>query len=337
MSIDLSRLNDTSKLLFAVELKPLQGERFQPTGFPSLGAATYQTATGTSLLVESPQSMANRLETVCWDAAANTPVAALDGISYVCVNRQGKFLTSSIIEAHRLNSPYILEGANKAFFGALKAELDVMAQGPINRKVLAEKLLKFDAGSLLHGVFLAKKDLAGGRLRVARALSVFIEADGVRTAVSGGVKNDHVNPSGDTTSGFGNVPFSREEFTADRIVMYANLDLAQIRGYGLGAAVERLLILLALYKLRAFLDGDLRLRTACSLGVKDADVKATRPQGFALPALEDIEIDLKTAIAACKGQMTVTTVEFNDELKKGRDAEEAPVAGTDDADGEVKE
>jgi hypothetical protein len=65
--------------------------------------------------------------------------------------------------------------------------------------------------SLIHGVFLAKKDLAGGRLRIARALSAFIEASGVNIAASGGVKNDHVNPSGDTKSGFGNVPFSRDD------------------------------------------------------------------------------------------------------------------------------
>ena len=45
------------------DLKPLQGERFQPTGFPDLGAATYQLPDGTRmLLVESAQSMANHLE-----------------------------------------------------------------------------------------------------------------------------------------------------------------------------------------------------------------------------------------------------------------------------------
>lgn len=67
MSIDLSPLATESRLLFSVELKPLQGDRFQPTGFPSLGAATYQTADGPKLLVESAQSMANRLEATCWE------------------------------------------------------------------------------------------------------------------------------------------------------------------------------------------------------------------------------------------------------------------------------
>ena len=216
MSIDLSPLDAASRLLFTVPLKPLQGDRFQPTGFPSLGAATYQTQAGPKLLVESAQSMANRLETTCWDASANQPVAALAGISHVTVTRKGAFLTDTMLEAHRLNSPYLLESKKDgSFFASLKAALGGLESGPIDRRVLAKVLLNYDVGSLLHGVFLAKKELAGGRLRVARALSAFIEASGVRVAASGGVKNDHVNPSGEAKDGFGNVPFARDEFTAE--------------------------------------------------------------------------------------------------------------------------
>ncbi len=256
---DLSPLDKVSRLLMTVPLKPVQGDRFQPTGFPSLGAATYKTKDGPKLLVESAQSMANRLETTCWDSAMNKPVAVLDGISHVTVTRKGAFLTDSMLEAHRLNSPYLLEGSDKTFFNRIKDELGGLAEGPINRKKLAEVLLKYDISSLIHGVFLAKKDLAGGRLRVARALSAFIEATGADVAASGGVKNDHVNPSGVTKSGFGNVPFARDEYVADRIDFQINLDLAQIRGYGLEPKVQKLLILLAFYRVRKLLDGDLRL------------------------------------------------------------------------------
>ena len=176
--LDLSPLDRVSRLLMTVPLRPVQGDRFQPTGFPSLGAATYQTREGSKLLVESAQSMANRLETTCWDAATNNPVAALNGISHVTVTRKGAFLTDSMLEAHRINSPYLLEGKDRKFFDNLKAELGGLEEGPINRKKLADVLLKYDIGSLVHGVFLAKKELAGGRLRVARALSAFIEATG---------------------------------------------------------------------------------------------------------------------------------------------------------------
>jgi CRISPR-associated protein Csb1 len=319
----LTPLESVNRVLFTVPLRPLQGDRFQPTGFPSLGIATYQTKEGQKLLVESAQSMANRLETTCWDLSANQPVSALTGISHVTVQRQGKFLTDSMLEAHRINSPYLLEGSDKTFIENLKVELGGLAAGPIDRKKLAEVLLKFDVGSLIHGVFLAKPQLAGGRLRVARALSAFIEATGVNVAASGGVKNDHVNPSGDTKAGFGNVPFPRDEYVADRIDCHFNLDLAQIRGYGLSKEAERLLILLALYRVRKLLDGDLRLRTACDLEPIDRDtIVSTRPEKWSLPSLVDLESALKTAISHCAAQMVHTTVTFNDELRKGKEQPE---------------
>lgn len=331
----LSELNKVSRLLFTVPLQPVQGDRFQPTGFPSLGAATYQTREGPKLLVESAQSMANRLETTCWDPAQNAPVEALKGISHVTVTRKGGFLTDSMLEAHRINSPYLLEGKDRKFFDNLKAELGGLEEGPIDRKKLAEVLLKYDVGSLIHGVFLAKKDLAGGRLRVARALSAFIEASGAAVAASGGVKNDHVNPSGDTKSGFGNVPFSRDEYVAERIDCQINLDLAQIRGFGLAPKVQQLLILLALYRLRKLLDGDLRLRTACDLEPVDRDnLVASRPKDFKLPSLTDLETAVKSAVTGCKELMVHTTVTFEDELKKGK---ETANGGDDDAEEDATE
>jgi len=320
---DLKALKKANRLLFSVPLRPVQGDRFQPTGFPSLGAATYQTKDGQKLLVESAQSMANRLEMVCWDTAKNTPVTELTGISHVTVNRKGAFLTDSILEAHRINSPYLLEGKDRNFFDELKAELGGLEEGPIDRKKLAEVLLKYDVGSLIHGVFLAKKDLAGGRLRIARALSAFVEASGVNVAASGGVKNDHVNPSGDTKSGFGNVPFSRDEFVAEQIDCHINLDLAQIRGYGLEPEAQELLVLLALHRVRKLLDGDLRFRTACDLEPLDREhVVASRPLGFQLPPLTDLQAAVSEAIKACKHLMVHTTLTFEDELKKGKDTED---------------
>jgi CRISPR-associated protein Csb1 len=245
----------------------------------------------------------------------------LEGISHVTVNRKGQFLTDTMLEAHRLNSPYLLENKqDSSFFDKIKRDLGGLAEGPINRKLLAEVLLRYDIGSLIHGVFLAKKELAGGRLRIARSLSAFIEATGVRVAASGGVKNDHVNPAGVTKEGFGNVPFARDEFTADRIDCHVNLDLAQIRGFGLGEPAQRLLILLALYRVRKLLDGDLRLRTACDLEpVERQAIVATRPDKFELPPLSELDGALQSFIGECKTLMTHETINFDGELKKGKD------------------
>jgi CRISPR-associated protein Csb1 len=304
MSIDLKALlsddNRPSRLLIEQGLWPIQGIRFQPTGFPDLGASVFEDPRdGTQrLLVESAQSMANRLEAVCWDAAAQDLVPELRGLSYVRVLQpDGSYLTSSVTEAHRLNSPYILESKDKSFFNRLKDETAPLAEG-VDRRKLAALVLKYDAGALLHGLFLAKSDLAGGRLRIERALSAFIEAEGVRVAASGGVKNDHVNPSGEAKEGFGNVPFQRDEYTAKQITAYFSLDLAQIRGYGLGAAAERLLVLLGVFKIAALLEGGLRLRTACDLTTRGA-VRVT-PDRFVLPPAAALRAELPAAIAACK-------------------------------------
>lgn len=298
MPIDLSPLHGAPRLLLEADLQPVQGTRFQPTGFPDLGAATYEGPTGTPmLLVESAQSMANRLEAVCWDVASDDWVEPLRGLPFVRVlTEDGEPLTNSVLEAHRLNSPYILEGKDDSVFNLLKEELADMGEGPVDIRKLAEVLLRVDANALLHGVFLAKKDLAGGRLRMPRVLSAFIEAEDVRIAASGGVKNDRVNPSGETAKGFGNVPFARDEYVAPKVIAYFNVDLAQIHGFGMGEVVERLLVLLALFKIRRFLEVGLRLRTACDF--ETIGLRVSRPEAFDVPELGALEGALPEAISA---------------------------------------
>lgn len=314
--MDLKALKDTPRLLLTAEFKPVLGTRFQPTGFPDLGPAQYKTADGISmLLVESAQSMANRLEAVCWDAPANDWVAPLLGLPFVAVvDGKKQPITTSVLEAHRLNSPYILEGKDKSFVDTLKKELGVEKEGRVDLRKLATVLLKYDVNSLLHGVFIAKSDIAGGRMRVPRALTAFIEASEANVAASGGVKNDAVNPAGDTKKGFGNVPFHRDEFTG-RIKAFFNVDLAQIRGYGLGDTVESLLVALALYKIRALLDAPFRPRTACDLELVDGSITIEKPKDFELPSLETIKKELPKRIEACaKAKLfanpTTTTVAF---------------------------
>lgn len=297
MSLDFFALATAPRLLVEAKLKPLQGTRFQPTGFPNLGAATYDGPDGSRmLLVESAQSMANRLEAVCWDSVDDDWVRPLRGLPLIKVcDESGKTLTNSVLEAHRINSPYILESQDATVLNRLKQQLADMEEGPVDICKLASVLLQMDINALLHGVFLAKSNLAGGRLRLPRALSAFIEAQDVKEAQSGGVKNDRVNPSGDTEKGFGNVPYSRSEFTSACITAYFNLDLAQLRGYRLGNAVTNLLIALALFKIRAFLDEGLRLRTACDLECETLSV--ARPTGFVMPERGALEAALPGLIA----------------------------------------
>jgi CRISPR-associated protein Csb1 len=312
MTLNLSALNQAPRLLIEAHLKPVQGTRFQPTGFPEIGAAQYEGPDGAQmLLVESAQSMANRMEEVCWDKVADDWVEPLKGLSVIKVSdKDGASLTNSVLEAHRINSPYILESKDTSVLDLLKAELAEMEEGIVNLRKLATILLRLDINALLHGVFLAKKSLAGGRLRLPRALGGFVEARNVTVAASGGVKNDPVNPSGETAKGSGNVPFARDEFVSPEITAYFNLDIAQLRGYGFSEPVFQLLTALSLYKIRRFLDVGLRLRTACDLTCESVDVK--QPDGFALPELLELVAELPSLIDAAQAEAAfeVTNVTY---------------------------
>src|SRR5271154_2026723 len=115
MPVDFEKLNNAPRVLIEAELKPVAGTRIQPTGFPDLGPALYDAPDGTpTLLVESAQSMANRLEAVCWDEDTDNILDCLKGLPFVRVKLaglgDGKDTTSSLLEFHRLNSPYIMSG-----------------------------------------------------------------------------------------------------------------------------------------------------------------------------------------------------------------------------------
>jgi len=278
--IDLKPLADAPRMLAEASLGPVQTDRFQPTGFPDLGAATYTLSDGTEmLLVESAQSMANRTETACWDDRRNRLIEVLDGLPYVHVDiysgDRAAATTASVLEAHRLNSPYVLDGEvnGKGFKELFLTRAAYQSGQPVDRAKFLAAVFAYDPSSLLHGTFMSFVE--DGRMRLARAMSSFIEARGVRVAQSGGVKNDRVNPSGEASKGFGNVPFARMEFTAVSITAFMNLDLRQIRSYALPDEATVLLELLALYKFRKVLAHGLRLRTACDFDVRE--VKITTP------------------------------------------------------------
>lgn len=298
--MDFNILKDEPRLLVEVPLKPIQGTRFQPTGFPDLGAATYNMANGKEmLLLESAQSMANRMENICWDESTNDLVDALKGIPYVKSTLPDGTVTNTILEAHRLNSPYIVKSEE---FEKIRDEIGFEKNKPFDRRQLAKALMRYDLNSLIHGIFLEK---VGGTVRIPRSLSGFVEAEEVTVAPSGGAKFDRVQPGtgentpyGKANEGYGNVPFHRDEYTG-KITAYFNLDISQITGYGLGEDAENLLIAIALYKIRKVLDEGLRFRTACDLEIAD-DIMVKRPDTFELPSTSEIESELPALIEKAK-------------------------------------
>ena len=303
MSINYSILEKTPRLLIEATLEPLQGKRFQPTGFADLGAARY-TVPATDgneavemLLVESAQSVANRMELACWDSAADDLIEQLRGLPYIIVKTpDGQPLTNSVLEAHRINSEYIMKDGNEPtpFQRTLAAEIGWAGDAPVQWRRFYDALLKYDPNSIVHGCFLEE---IGGRLRVTRALSGFIEARDVSVAESGGVKNNIVQP--ELKGGEGNVPFHRTEFVAREIKAYFNLDLSLLRGYGFNPDTLKLLIALSLFKIRRFLSTGLRLRTACDLKLV-GEAQVTYPNnGFEIPDEDTLLRECARLIQAC--------------------------------------
>lgn len=323
--MNFQALKNEPRLLIEAELQPLQGNRFQPTGFPDLGAAIY-TLPGRDktpmLLLESAQSVANHLENTIWDELKQDVIAPLRGIPYVVVKQGEQMLTNSLLEAHRINSPYILGGKSKKnqFFETFKNEIGLDASKSLDLHKLAVAIAKYDINCLLHGVFLEKMS---GALKLSRTLGGFIEAKNIGIVASGGVKKDRVDASGKSgekagsKEGYGNIIYHREEFTAETIRAYFNLDLAQIRAYRLGESLEDLLIAIALYKIRRFLDHGLRLRTACDLEYTSITVK--RPDNFELPDLQTLTKSLPELVKAVKplfADPSITEVRYESEGEK---------------------
>src|SRR5579859_4024826 len=279
---------NTYRTVLEVELEPLAGSLFQPTGFPDLGAAEFKrpaedgTAEATdSLLVESAQSIANWLEATTWDSARAGQAEPLGALPYLrIVSPDGAFLSSSRLEAHRLASAYVMDGTIGGVSGRnwLAERLGLVKGRPLDHRAVARACFRLDPVSLIHGVFFARKEWPW-QPKIARAVTGFIEASGVRPVISGGVKRDGVineAKGGNTAKGYGTVPHHRVEYTAQKITGYFTVDHEQFRSYGLSEPATALLGALADFEIGTLLDHGLRLRTRCDLDVKSV-VRGQKP------------------------------------------------------------
>jgi CRISPR-associated protein Csb1 len=301
---------NTYRTVLEADLAPLVGSLFQPTGFPDLGPAEFG---DDELLVESAQSMANWLEGTTWDAGRSDQVAELGALPYVrVVSPEGEFLSSSRLEAHRLASAYIMNGTIDSVTGEkwMEGRLGLAKGRPLDNRAVARACFRLDPVSLVHGVFFARKAWPW-QPKIARAVTSFIEASGVRPAVSGGVKRDIVineAKGGATAEGYGTVPHHRVEYTAGKITAYFTVDHAQFRSYGLSEPATALLEALADFEIGTLLDHGLRLRTRCDLVVRA--VRGERPD-----ATEAAQRIAKFA-ADCAGELgSVTTVVWSEKAR----------------------
>lgn len=332
MPINLTPLDTASRLLIEADLKVATGGggRFQPTGFPDLGPALFRGADGANwLLVESPQSMANRLEQVCWiDGDGETDRVggyndACKGIPYIlATDTDGKPLTSSTLEAHRLSSPYIWDTQpfpdpdNQPKQITLPDYLKRLFSLADNRLVPWKKvcmgLLKVDPACLIHGIWFNEGSFAGGKVRLTRCLSGYIEARDPSTANFGFQKRDGVSDRTDkdagqsAAEGYGSVIGTKQHFTSAEVKAYFQIDLERLRSYGLPKEQVEALVAWAIYKIRRVLvasrDGVADLRTDCKFEVikivsQIVDQDTGKKSPFDLPEIGE---DLKEAFKLLK-------------------------------------
>lgn len=296
---------NAQRTVLEADLAPLAGSLFQPTGFPDLGAAEFETAGGArALLVESAQSMANWLESTTWDEARADQPEELAALPYVrIVSPAGAFLSASRLEAHRLASAYIMNGAvnDKKGEDWILERLGLAKGRPLDYRAVARACFALDPVSLVHGVFFARKAWPW-QPKIARAVTSFVEARQVAPVVSGGVKRDVVineAKDGATAEGYGTVPHHRVEYTAGTITAYFTVDHAQFRSYGLSGPATALLEALAEFEIATLLDRGLRLRTRCDLVVRETHGER--------PDAEDAAVRVAKLAAECSAELGPVT------------------------------
>jgi CRISPR-associated protein Csb1 len=139
-----------------------------------------------------------------------------------------------------------------------------------------QTVFKYDPNSLIHGILLAKE-----QIKISRLLTASLEGFGAARVGRTGVKFDRL---GKTLSG--QPIFAVDEETATKIRATFILDLALLRSYGhgdkgLNANQKRLLIALALWKIRSLLAQPFRYRTQCYLKCTEIEIV---PEGNAKSA-----------------------------------------------------
>lgn len=201
----VDRLVEHDRVVIEASLVLVNGSFFQPTGFPDIGACVFVDRDGRRrCLVESEQSMANRLEAVCMQAPGTwrAPFATKLPVVRV-VDRNGDLLGTSLTEPHRLSSTYILEGTrdgNSNLQEILREKLGVSTDGkrwPLDKRAaLSRVVFALDPAAVLHGFQFMQWSAVG--LRQQRLLHARLEAvlAGDSDVHYGAVKVDAIDPKG---------------------------------------------------------------------------------------------------------------------------------------------
>jgi CRISPR-associated protein Csb1 len=183
----LNNLYAEDRVVITASLKLTNGHFLQPTGFPDIDACVYRDKEGRRwCLVESEQSMSNRLEAVSMKSPG-VWVDDLKGLPLVVVkNKDGDLLATNLTEPHRVASSYILEGKRDGETADMRSRIaqhiglgKISEEGdfwPLDKRGDLERLVfALDPAALLHGFQFIQWKFVG--LRQTRLLHARLEAE----------------------------------------------------------------------------------------------------------------------------------------------------------------
>jgi CRISPR-associated protein Csb1 len=325
----LGTLFAEDRVLITASLKLTNGRFLQPTGFPDIGACVYRDKEGRRwCLVESEQSMANRLEAVCMKPPG-VWVDELKGLPVIAVydgNGNGNLLTTNLTEPHRIASSYVLEGKvnGNQVLRNIAEKLGLLNAGdfwPLDKRAELEKLVfALDPAALLHGFQFVQWKFVG--LRQTRLLHGRLEAElaDEPEVHYGMVKWDAIEPEStrEERANKGQSIAAKSRIVPREITAWFEIDMLGLRNLTLADDQKKFLLGLALWKIGAFLANrpafdprsrqglpSLRLRADCYLRCKEVRWKTdsrsdgTTPEDLmrALPAVPGFETLVNEAFA----------------------------------------
>lgn len=302
----LDTLYGTEWVLITARLELTNGRFLQPTGFPDIGACIYRDKDGKRwCLVESEQSMANRLEAVCM----RDPGVWVDDLKHLPVvavyDANDALLTTNLCEPHRVASSYVLEGktdSRKTLKDVFKEALGLVDGGnswPMGKRVELEKLVfALDPGALLHGFQFVQWKFVG--LRQTRLLHGRLEAElaDEPEVHYGMVKWDAIEPEAtrQERANKGQSIAAKSRIVPKEITASFEIDVLGLRSLALDETQKKFLLGLALWKIGAFLANrlafdprsrqslpSLRLRADCYLRCTSVSCKADSEDGETTP------------------------------------------------------
>jgi len=315
-------------VVITASLELANGRFLQPTGFPDIGSCIYRDKEGRRwCLVESEQSMSNRLEGVCM-RDPGVWIAELSGLPIIAVrDPEGDLLTTNLCEPHRCASSYVLEGTihgGQTMKQLFESRLGLKGGGdswPLDKRAELEKLVfAVDPGALLHGFQFVQWKFVG--LRQTRLLHGRLEAElaDEPEVYYGMVKWDAIEPESarQERANKGQSIAAKSRIVPKEIVASFEIDMLALKSLAVEETQKKFLLGLALWKIGAFLANrpafdprsrqtlpSLRLRTDCYLQCKtvswsrdDSRTGEVTPKDLmkALPQLPDFQGLLNVAL-----------------------------------------